>query len=86
MQEEKIPLRNIRFAYQTPLGIFDTVEMAASELEKCDFGINLIAVVRVGEKDSSTPGYTSRSTGNWIPGHSIEVTVLANDQGVQARI
>lgn len=83
---QKIPLRNIRIAYQTPLGIMDTAEEAAKELARCDWDINLITVVRIGDKDATTSGYTSKSTGNWIPGHPIEVTVLADDQGFQAPI
>jgi hypothetical protein len=83
---QKIPLRNIRIAYQTPLGIFDTAEIAARELARCDFDINLINVVRIGERDGETAGCISKSTEKWIPGHPIEVTVLADDQGFEAPI
>ena len=83
---KKIQLRNIRIAYQTPLGIFDTVEEAERELARCDWDICLITIVRIGDKDSEGPGHWDEVQDKWVSGRPIEVTVLADDQGFEAPI
>ena len=87
---QKIPLRNIRLGFQTPLGIFENVEEAEAALARCDWDINLISVVRIGDKDDRTLGKQrfNAVTNRWetIGSFPIVITVLADENGFEAPI
>lgn len=87
---QKIPLRNVRIGFQTPLGIFEKVEEAEAALARCDWDINLISVVRIGDKDDRTLGKQkfNEATKRWetIGSFPIVITVLADENGFEAPI
>lgn len=87
---QKIPLRNIRLGFQTPRGIFENVEEAEAALARCDWDINLISVVRIGDKDDRTLGKQrfNEVTNRWetIGSFPIVITVLADENGFEAPI
>ena len=87
---EKIPLRNIRLGFQTPFGIYEDVNEAEQYLTKNDLDINLISVVRIGDKDDRSHGKDvyNEKTKTWstVGTYPIVVTVLADDNGFEKAI
>ena len=80
MQKAPAKLNNVRFGFQTPMGFFENVEDAVQAVEKVDWSIDLISVVRIGDKEVDHPIYSGGKIIGW---QKVTITALSDHDGME---